>query len=233
MADLIIQEKTCTGCGTTKPTAAFAKHKMGRFGVRARCRDCIRQAYFNNKEANKEKRKTYYRTNAEQIIARQKKHREANIEEARRKARENYWRRPDEMRIRNRANYKKNPKKYIDYANAYHQAHKEQVKETMRRWRQRNPERHRLFGNKNRVMRHGRKGKFTRQQLLDKYAYHGWRCYLCKLPITLKTSHADHRTPLARGGSNWIANIAPACAPCNLKKNRRTESEYRAFLVKP
>jgi len=43
--------------------------------------------------------------------------------------------------------------------------------------------------------------------------------------------HADHRTPLARGGSNAIDNILPACAPCNLRKSRMTEPEFRARLA--
>jgi len=43
--------------------------------------------------------------------------------------------------------------------------------------------------------------------------------------------HADHRLPLDRGGTNDIANILPACAPCNLRKHTMTEEEFRALLA--
>jgi len=39
---------------------------------------------------------------------------------------------------------------------------------------------------------------------------------------------ADHRIPLARGGTSTIDNIAPACARCNARKHLMTEDEFRA-----
>lgn len=36
----------------------------------------------------------------------------------------------------------------------------------------------------------------------------------------------DHMTPLCKGGSNSIDNIAPACAACNSSKNSKTYEEY-------
>ena len=42
---------------------------------------------------------------------------------------------------------------------------------------------------------------------------------------------ADHRTPLSRGGTNYIDNILPACRRCNGKKAQRTEAEFRARLA--
>ena len=36
--------------------------------------------------------------------------------------------------------------------------------------------------------------------------------------------------PLARGGSNLIANILPACRSCNRRKRMKTEEEFRALL---
>lgn len=49
------------------------------------------------------------------------------------------------------------------------------------------------------------------------------RCAYCGVEGPL---HADHRVPLSRGGSNSIDNILPACAPCNMSKHDRTESEF-------
>lgn len=41
----------------------------------------------------------------------------------------------------------------------------------------------------------------------------------------------DHRTPIARGGSNGIENLVPACNSCNSKKGTRTEPEFRLWLT--
>lgn len=41
----------------------------------------------------------------------------------------------------------------------------------------------------------------------------------------------DHRTPLARGGSNDIKNILPSCGACNSAKNALTEDEFRRRLA--
>jgi 5-methylcytosine-specific restriction endonuclease McrA len=58
-------------------------------------------------------------------------------------------------------------------------------------------------------------------------AHHG-RCAYCG---RLRPLHVDHRVPLERGGKNDIANILPACAPCNLRKHSMTEEEFRARLA--
>lgn len=33
----------------------------------------------------------------------------------------------------------------------------------------------------------------------------------------------DHRIPLSRGGTDWIANIVPCCLSCNCSKGNKTE----------
>ena len=37
----------------------------------------------------------------------------------------------------------------------------------------------------------------------------------------------DHRTPVSRGGSDALENLAVACLRCNLRKNDMTEEEWR------
>lgn len=51
-------------------------------------------------------------------------------------------------------------------------------------------------------------------------------CVYCSERITLKSFHADHKTPLSRGGSNWPSNIQLLCAGCNLSKGTKTHDEY-------
>ena len=57
------------------------------------------------------------------------------------------------------------------------------------------------------------------------------RAVLCAYDSAPGPLHADHRLPLARGGTNEISNILPACARCNLRKHLMTEAEFRARLA--
>ena len=73
-------------------------------------------------------------------------------------------------------------------------------------------------------------GFFTAEQFQLKLIYWDFKCYLCGTKLNDNNVHAEHRIPLFRGGTNWIANIAPACANCNLRKGIKTEQEFKQFL---
>ena len=71
-------------------------------------------------------------------------------------------------------------------------------------------------------------GTFTARQWKDQMSHYRGRCGYCGVEAPLQ---ADHRIPLSRGGSNDIGNIMPACARCNTRKARSTESEFRRRLI--
>ena len=52
-------------------------------------------------------------------------------------------------------------------------------------------------------------------------------CYLCLKPIEFGKDNLEHKIPLSRGGTNEYNNLAIACGKCNVKKNNKTEKEYR------
>jgi len=54
-------------------------------------------------------------------------------------------------------------------------------------------------------------------QLAGRIALYGGLCWICHVPATT----IDHVIPLARGGSNWPANLRPACRGCNSSKGAR------------
>jgi 5-methylcytosine-specific restriction endonuclease McrA len=74
--------------------------------------------------------------------------------------------------------------------------------------------------------RKGAAGKYTRREWLELLAEYEYRCAYCGRRINRKTASADHVIPLSGGGTNWIANIVPACLPCNQRKNFLTAKEY-------
>ncbi len=57
-------------------------------------------------------------------------------------------------------------------------------------------------------------GRATREAKRQRWALYGNLCWVCHAPAT----HSDHVIAVARGGSNWPANIRPACRRCNCSK---------------
>ena len=55
---------------------------------------------------------------------------------------------------------------------------------------------------------------FTPAQWQAVVRFYGGGCAYCGADW----EHVDHVVPLARGGAHALANLVPACAPCNLSK---------------
>ena len=90
--------------------------------------------------------------------------------------------------------------------------------EQFRQWALRNPERYMQHRKKATAMYYGRRrnapGHASTDQVAARWAYYADRCWMCGEPATQN----DHVIPLSRGGSNWPANLRPACGPCNREK---------------
>lgn len=73
----------------------------------------------------------------------------------------------------------------------------------------------------------GNGGSHTLAERLDKFDRLGNVCFYCleggKMSI-------DHDIPIARGGTDNIDNILPACPSCNRRKSKRTSSEYLQII---
>lgn len=59
---------------------------------------------------------------------------------------------------------------------------------------------------------------YERVDLRAVLAKTGCKCYLCRRPLTPELFEADHVKPISRGGWHTLANLAPACRPCNRRK---------------
>lgn len=66
-------------------------------------------------------------------------------------------------------------------------------------------------------------GSHTTAEWREKVALFGDCCAYCgeARPLT-----RDHKLPLIRGGTDDVANIVPACSPCNARKRARTANEF-------
>lgn len=120
---------------------------------------------------------------------------------------------PEEHRAEGRARYARHTERLKAQIAAYHRA---------------NPEVVRAKREKHRALRKGAEGFFTAEEWQELVIEYEHACNYCGAIGPLEQ---DHRVPLARGGTNWIANILPACRGCNARKHLMTEDEFRARLA--
>ena len=141
-------------------------------------------------------------------------------------------RNPDKVKEIKRRWLDRNVVKRKQTLRRYFANNKDTIKKKIKAWRQTPRGRmiSRVVSQRRRIRFNEARGTFTTEQLLAKFDAHGWCCYLCRVALDSKTVRIEHRIPLSRGGTNWIANIAPACESCNSSKGSMTEKEYREFL---
>jgi 5-methylcytosine-specific restriction endonuclease McrA len=106
--------------------------------------------------------------------------------------------------------------------------HKDRLKVQIAAYHRANPDVVRAKREKHRALRIGAEGFFTVEEWLALVTDYEHACAYCGAIGPLEQ---DHRVPLGRGGTNWIANILPACRVCNARKHLRTEDEFRARLA--
>lgn len=102
-------------------------------------------------------------------------------------------------RERKRAEYNRNRERYRRAARRYYLANKRECVERARAYR---------------VRRHEAAGEATPADIAARVAYYGGRCWMCGGEYEA----VDHVKPLAKGGSDWPANLRPACRACNAAK---------------
>ncbi|MEX2047650.1 MAG: HNH endonuclease [Chloroflexota bacterium] len=120
---------------------------------------------------------------------------------------------PEQRRAAKRLYYTRHREKHKTVMTAYHKAHPEVLRAKSNAYRARARE---------------AEGHFTSAEWRALVESHGGRCAYCLVVAPLDV---EHRIPLKRGGTNWIANILPACRPCNRKKGQLTDEEFRARLA--
>lgn len=87
-------------------------------------------------------------------------------------------------------------------------------------WRVNSPEKMKAIYMRRRARKVKIGGSSTPEQIAGRVAMFGGKCWMCGGPY----EHLDHVIPVVRGGSDWPANLRPACARCNLSKNDRMPS---------
>lgn len=179
-------------------TATLSRMKHGTTGYRqgCRCEACT--------AAHRDYERERTRRNNETILATRRAWRTKNRSALNAKRRDHY--------ARNQARISKQQKEY-------YVAHAEEVKERVKAYFQT------AAGKKtaavSQIQRRARRrmaqGVATTSQVQARIDYYGGKCWMCGAPA----GEIDHVIPLSKGGSNWPANLRPACRSCNARKNAR------------
>ena len=197
--------KCCTKCGEEKPLSEFHRDKSKAGGRRNDCKVCACLQKRKYSKENNDHVRALKRANNRKHRDRIKKHDAeyyaANREEILRKKKE-YHARPE-----------------------IKQQYKEYQKRTgaSKKWHERNPERRRASWVKRRATEREAKGEFTAEELRLRFDYHGNKCIYCGCTENLTV---EHMIPLNKGGTNWPANLAPACGSCNSGKRDSSFWEF-------
>lgn len=230
--------KTCTKCKETKPVSEFTRDKSKKDGLRTTCKACHKAYREANKGLIAAKKKAWAAANKESIAAKKKAWRQSNKEsiDAQKKA----WdaANPDKVKGYQKAYreankekvkaYQKawaaaNPDKVKAYHKAYFEANKEKVKSSQKAYREASKVKRRAYEHARRARKENAQGTHTAEQWQARLDYFGHKCRYCGSRDNIE---CEHQIPLSRGGSNWPANLAPACKSCNCGKGTKTHLEF-------
>lgn len=108
---------------------------------------------------------------------------------------------------------------------------KDRVAVLSRAWLDDNPEAARARSTRRRGRVRDAEGHHSGEDILSLFKTQRGRCAAlhCRTKLP-KGYHIDHKTPLARGGSNWPDNLQLLCQPCNNSKGTKTVPEWRPCL---
>lgn len=198
------------------------------------------------KQRVRERNKKYFQENKEKIYEKRKVYNK-QYNEGRKKRKNASWkkwyeRNKEKVCKSQRDYYEKNKEEVLNKAKEYREDNRHLVNERSRISRlkhydkEKQKERNKQYYLKNPISviesRHRRRarlnsasGHATKEQIQARFDYHGNKCYYCG--DSSSRLEIEHRIPLSRGGSNWPANIVPACKHCNNKKHTKTEREFK------
>ena len=114
------------------------------------------------------------------------------------------------------------------YQKTWRSAHKAHIVEYGNKYSRENPEKLRATKLRRRARKCDALGFADAKQIQARWNYYGGRCYICGVIAEA----VDHVIPLARGGTNWPANLKPICNRCNWSKGAKWPYDFEKFRQK-
>jgi 5-methylcytosine-specific restriction endonuclease McrA len=235
MTEQSIPTKRCYSCKAVKPLSDYRRNRRNPDGVASECRECGKAMNASYYQRNKKKvlvaSKAYKITHRERYKTIERAYYKQNQQKIKERSNARYWAKRNEILIQQRERRQNNLPMFHERERQRYWRLRPILRERALRFYRTHKQKWQTWGSAKRSADRNAQGSFTAEQLVDKFTYFGWRCYLCKEPLTPQTAQTDHRFALSRGGTNWIANIAPACTWCNRHKYNKSEKEFRQWLL--
>lgn len=205
--------KACHRCKEILPVDSFYRRADAADGRQYSCKSCTAKLLNAWKNKNPEKAKAANRARVlrekEKGYPRSSAWRSKNRERVNATAMKSYWKNRNHRLIVMKKWRTENPEKMKALKKAYRKNNRPVVLAWLMRRRARKAQ---------------APGYSTAEQIQARVDYYGGKCYLCRIA---PYEHIDHVIPIAKGGTNWPANLRPACAICNMKKHDKLLSEVK------
>ena len=212
--------RVCTKCGLSKPATLdfFHKAKHGKYGLASICKSCTRDYYLSNSGLGR----THWHKDKKRCSG-------CGVTKPRCEFhfsnRSRGWLKGKCKECRSKESF--NP---LSNRNTPKHIREQRRLETRRAWYRRsyisNPEKFRQYCTDRRARLLAAEGDHTEEGWIAKVNFHGWRCAYCGCELGVETLTRDHKIPLSKNGTNWLANLVPACHKCNSGKRDRDYKEY-------
>ena len=220
---MVAGSKKCSKCGLDKPRAEFSKCSSNPDGLQYPCKKCQSEAHakYRNQPNYRAKATVLARIWRQNHPEKQRvagaKYRTAHPERV--KAAKKRWatERYDVKYAAECRWAKENPDKKRAQGQRQYQKYRDKIRARHAAWEKANPLKCALRRHRRRARLHAANGFATETQVIARIEYYGELCYLCGK----KWEAIDHVIPLARGGTNWPANLRPICKSCNSRKGTK------------
>jgi hypothetical protein len=201
-------------------TSGYSTHRCQCDPCKEAFRTFRRESYQRNKEAVAQRNKAWKDTNREKVSATtaawaaENRDRRAAWQRARRAAN------PEKYNVLARAARQRDPEHLRQYRSEWRDKNRERLRQQNIEWRAANRERFKATDRLSSQRRRARLQNslivpFTNRQLLDRVAYWGDGCYVCRAPWEA----IDHVKPISKGGAHCLANLRPICGYHNNRKS--------------
>ena len=227
-----MSEKLCTQCHKphdedTKWCAACKAHKKRYKAQRIRlaaasgknrcikCNNIFDEPHdFKTCNACREKSRGYRKEHRDVLRVQEKEYKDAHR---------------DKIRLHDIFYRNEHHEKLIAQSREYNARHSDVRNANSREYKRDNPMQFRVYEHNRRARKRENGGTFSFKELNEQFERQEGFCYYCGRLLYSSFDndiHIDHMTPISRGGSNEISNIALSCATCNLKKHAKTAEEF-------
>jgi len=190
----------------------------------ARCAARVRAKTVCKEQKNRQDRE-YRERHKEAISSRRKASYAANIDKhrERERARAAIRNANEQVKERKRLWTRANRERLNALSREYKRANAEKVREAKAEYYRRNPHIARLEAHRRRARQSKAEGAFTYEDVQRIFKAQNGRCACCRSKAGLTI---DHIVPLAKGGTNWPANLQGLCLSCNTAKQARDPIEF-------